>query len=293
MTCGSTFSSTTPCGTNGGTNEISTPLLKNVDIPVYLGCDWENVPLHLPSTFIAWKGLAHNPNVQMGMLDKFGLTWPWESLHVEALAWYDHWLKGRDTGILDGDPIRYALPGADGWRGSPTWPPAADYREFALRADGSLDEDEGAPGARRLHGARRGPRPGEGQRDRPARHAHLDHRRRSMPTSTSSATSNCGSSRRPPPPTRRGSPRCRTSLPTARSPTSLQGGCAPACARSTRRPAPQAPPHCRAAFPLPCRSAKTSSTESRWCPMPAASQRVIAFGWCSPATTRIPRRRPS
>jgi predicted acyl esterase len=125
------------------------PLLKNVDIPVYLGCDWENVPLHLPSTFITWKLLAHNPNVRMGMLDRYGLTWPWESLHTEALAWYDHWLKGRDTGIDDGDPIRYALPGADGWRSSATWPPAnTKHQEFALRADGLLAEDEGQPGYR-------------------------------------------------------------------------------------------------------------------------------------------------
>jgi predicted acyl esterase len=125
-----------------------TPLLKNVDVPVYLGCDWENVPLHLPSTFNAWKGLAHNANVRMGMLDRYGLTWPWESLHTEALAWYDHWLKGRDTGILDGDAVRYALPGTHGWRSSATWPPAATLREFALCADGTLAEDEGAPGAR-------------------------------------------------------------------------------------------------------------------------------------------------
>lgn len=125
-----------------------TALLKNIDIPVYLGCDWENVPLHLPSTFLSWKGLAHNPNVQMGLLDEFGLTWPWESLHTEALAWYDHWLKGRDTGILDGDRVRYALPGAEGWHSSASWPPPATYREFALRADGALDSDEGSPGAR-------------------------------------------------------------------------------------------------------------------------------------------------
>jgi predicted acyl esterase len=125
-----------------------TPLLKDIEVPVYLGCDWENVPLHLPSTFLAWKGLAHNPNVQMGMLDTFGLTWPWESLHVEALAWYDHWLKGRDTGILDGDRVRYALPGADEWRTSPSWPPAATHRHLALRVDGTLDEDEGVAGAR-------------------------------------------------------------------------------------------------------------------------------------------------
>ncbi len=125
-----------------------TPLLKNVDIPVYLGCDWENVPLHLPSTFAAWKALADNPNVRMGMLDKFGLTWPWESLHTEALAWFDHWLKGRDTGIVDGDPVRYAMPGADEWRSSPTWPPRTTRQELALCADGTLDAHEGEAGAR-------------------------------------------------------------------------------------------------------------------------------------------------
>lgn len=122
--------------------------LKNIDIPVYLGCDWENVPLHLPSTFLSWKGLAHNPNVQMGMLGRFGLTWPWESLHTEALAWYDHWLKGRDTGILDGDRVRYALPGAEGWHSSASWPPPAIHRELALRADGLLEAAEGEPGSR-------------------------------------------------------------------------------------------------------------------------------------------------
>ena len=78
------------------------PLLKEVDIPVYLGCDWENVPLHLPSTFAAWKGLSDNACVRLGMLGKFGLTWPWESMHAEALAWYDHWLKGRTRGSPTG-----------------------------------------------------------------------------------------------------------------------------------------------------------------------------------------------
>ncbi|KAA0084439.1 CocE/NonD family hydrolase [Mycolicibacterium sp. P9-64] len=132
------------------------PLLKNIDVPVYLGCDWENVPLHLPSTFIAWKGLAHNPNVQMGMLGKYGLTWPWESLHIEALAWYDHWLKGRDTGILDGNRVRFTLPGSEKteapgateWHTSESWPPPATRRQLALRADGTLGDDEGPSGAR-------------------------------------------------------------------------------------------------------------------------------------------------
>ncbi|KQH75533.1 peptidase S15 [Mycobacterium gordonae] len=125
------------------------PLLKEIDIPVYLGCDWENVPLHLPSTFAAWKGLSDNACVRMGMLDKFGLTWPWESMHTEALAWYDHWLKGRDTGIVEGPPVRYFLPEGGEWRTAESWPPPeATHREFALCADGALGEDEGEPGSR-------------------------------------------------------------------------------------------------------------------------------------------------
>ena len=43
--------------------------------------------------------------------------------HIEALAWFDHWLKGRDTGILEGPPIRYRLAGTDGWQATDQWPP--------------------------------------------------------------------------------------------------------------------------------------------------------------------------
>ncbi len=123
--------------------------LGNVNIPVYLGCDWDNVPMHLASTFKAWRGLADNPNVRVALLPPASLSWPWESLHYEALAWYDHWLKGRDTGIMEGPPIRYVLPEADGWRTSATWPPPeSKLTAFALRADGVLSQEEGAAGSR-------------------------------------------------------------------------------------------------------------------------------------------------
>jgi hypothetical protein len=82
------------------------------------------------------------------MLEAYGLTWPWESLHIEALAWFDHWLKGRDTGVFEGPPIRYRLPGADGWRFAESWPPPrVVHRELALRADGALADDAGSPRA--------------------------------------------------------------------------------------------------------------------------------------------------
>jgi putative CocE/NonD family hydrolase len=125
------------------------PLLDRVDVPVYLGCDWQNVPMHLPGTFSTLRALTGSPCVRVGLLGEFGLTWPWESLHVEALAWFDHWLKGADTGILDGPPIRYRLPGADRWRTAAAWPPGgSDTIELALRADGTLSRDEGDRGSR-------------------------------------------------------------------------------------------------------------------------------------------------
>ena len=124
------------------------PGLADVDIPVYLGCDWENAPVHLPSTFTAWDALRHNPNVRMAMLPPGGLSWPWESLHEEALAWYDHWLRGVDTGIMDGPAVRYTVPGtrADGtdggedWREAESWPPPSEPRVLHLRADGVLGD---------------------------------------------------------------------------------------------------------------------------------------------------------
>ena len=88
------------------------PLLDRVEVPVYLGCDWQNVPSHLPSTFTAFQRLTNSKYVRVAMLGEHGLSWPWESLHVEALAWFDHWLKGQDTGVLEGPRFRYVLPGA-------------------------------------------------------------------------------------------------------------------------------------------------------------------------------------
>jgi predicted acyl esterase len=127
------------------------PLLHQVEVPTYLGCDWQNVPLHLPSTFTAYSALTQSPCVRVALLDENGLAWPWESLHVEALAWFDHWLKGQDTGILDGPAVRYVLPGSGAWQTAESWPIAGSmHRSFSLRGDGVLAEAEGEPGARQL-----------------------------------------------------------------------------------------------------------------------------------------------
>jgi predicted acyl esterase len=125
-------------------------LLDQVRVPVYLGCDWENVPLHLPSTFSAFAALPRDLPVRVALMQPGGLSWPWESLHVEALAWFDQWLKGRETGILDGPAIRYCMPGAaDGWRQTDRWPPS-DVRpvSLTLSAEGALSSGQTPEGSR-------------------------------------------------------------------------------------------------------------------------------------------------
>jgi predicted acyl esterase len=123
--------------------------LADVDVPVYLGCDWDHAPLHLPGTFNTLAALGHNPNVRVGILGSHGLNWPWESLHVEALAWFDHWLKGADTGITDGPPIRYMLTRAEEWHATDVWPPPETaLQSLALRWDGLLSDTEGTLGRR-------------------------------------------------------------------------------------------------------------------------------------------------
>jgi uncharacterized protein len=127
------------------------PLLGRVKVPVYIGCDWANGPLHLPGSLTAINALPNSRHVQVAMLGDLGISWPWESLHVEALAWYDHWLKGRDTGILEGPSFRYQLRKgeSDGWQTADAWPvPGVVHRELALRTDGTLSADAGAPGER-------------------------------------------------------------------------------------------------------------------------------------------------
>lgn len=38
--------------------------------------------------------------------------------------WFDHWLRGMDTGLLDRPPIRLFTMGTNEWRYEETWPPA-------------------------------------------------------------------------------------------------------------------------------------------------------------------------
>lgn len=108
------------------------PRLGEITIPTYFGCDWTFQSLHLRGAFEGWERTGAIPKrLLIGPSAKpfriFG------AYHVEALRWYDHWLKGMDTGVTDGEPIRLYIPGLDSWRGEREWPLArTDWQELFL-----------------------------------------------------------------------------------------------------------------------------------------------------------------
>ena len=116
-----------------------TDQIGQIAIPLYLGADWENVSVHLLTPFLALDRLKPGTPFRIALTPRGVLQWPWETLHVEALAWFDHWLKHRDTGIMEGPPIRYLVEGTEEWRATDTWPPAGvSHADLALGADGQL-----------------------------------------------------------------------------------------------------------------------------------------------------------
>ena len=116
-----------------------TELVDKISIPIYMGADWENVSVHLLTPFLALDRLKPGTPFRVALAPRGALQWPWETLHVEALAWFDQWLKHRDTGIMEGPPIRYVVEGADEWRATSSWPPEGTrFVDLLLGADGRL-----------------------------------------------------------------------------------------------------------------------------------------------------------
>ena len=51
------------------------------------------------------------------------------------LRWFDYWLKGMDTGIMEESPVRVYLMGAERWLEADNWPlPGTQYLKYYLRA---------------------------------------------------------------------------------------------------------------------------------------------------------------
>ena len=66
-------------------------------------------------------------------------TRPWRAHHDELLRWYDYWLKGIETGIMDEAPVRYHTTVAETWRTAKQWPlENTQWTDFYFNSLGQL-----------------------------------------------------------------------------------------------------------------------------------------------------------
>ena len=110
-------------------------------IPAYLGACWGNYGLHLPGAFTAWKNWQGPKKMVIG--PPIYLDRPVYQYQDESLRWFDYWLKGVDTVVMDEPPIRCFIPPTGEWKSLDDWPPPqARWTTFYLHKDGILSEHE-------------------------------------------------------------------------------------------------------------------------------------------------------
>jgi uncharacterized protein len=107
------------------------PKLGQIQTPAYFGCHWMFYQ-HLRGPFSAWMNTGKiTKRMLIGPTPK--PVRPFAAYHMEALRWYDHFLKGMDTGVLDGAPIHLWILGEEMWRDEYEWPLARTrWTEFYL-----------------------------------------------------------------------------------------------------------------------------------------------------------------
>ena len=115
-------------------------MFDRIKVPVLLVGRWSAWSIHLPGAFQAWAGInAPKKMMLMDTLEDTGPRRPWRDHQDMILRWYDHWLKGNNTGMMDEPPIRLLVKGANQWRDEHEWPlKRTQWTRYWLQPGGGL-----------------------------------------------------------------------------------------------------------------------------------------------------------
>jgi len=110
-------------------------------IPAYFGGCWGMHTLHLPGDFRSYDRWPGQKKLTIG--PPYYLDRPVYQYHYESLRWFDYWLKGINTEIIDEPPIKLFIQNTGEWKAAYEWPlPETKWTEFYLHKDGMLFEHE-------------------------------------------------------------------------------------------------------------------------------------------------------
>ena len=139
---------------------------REIDVPMYHVTSWYDIFLH--GGLANFCGLRERAMTETARAAQKLLIGPWAhlfpytnptstgtgeidfgpasmiDLHQVQLRWFDHWLKGVDTGILDEPPIRLFVMGENRWRDEREWPLARTrYTPYYFRSHGRANGASG------------------------------------------------------------------------------------------------------------------------------------------------------
>jgi uncharacterized protein len=129
-----------------------------VKVPMLFVGGWYDT--HLRGTIAAFKHFASSGPGQTRIAIGPWTHFPWTrwvgghdfkagavtDIDQLQVRWFDHWLKGKDTGLLSEPPVRLFDLGENAWRDFSSWP--EKFATFSLRGSGraSIDESDGKLG---------------------------------------------------------------------------------------------------------------------------------------------------
>ncbi|MCK8060628.1 MULTISPECIES: CocE/NonD family hydrolase [unclassified Fusibacter] len=119
-----------------------------VEVPTYFKCGWAPTGRWSAPVFNAMNSKELSCVKRAGVMESYGgMELPYRFMNEECLRWYDHWMKGTDTGILDEPPFKMNIIGR-GYRYESEYPLArTDFRKLYLRTFGQLRWEKDPEGA--------------------------------------------------------------------------------------------------------------------------------------------------
>jgi uncharacterized protein len=110
--------------------------LRKIKVPFYTGAFEGSYTYKMH-----WQGAQHyfqgidTPHKKLLFTPPAHAERPFHEWHDEILRWYDYWLKGIDTGIMDEPPVKYWVMGANQWRTADDWPlPETKWTAYYLHS---------------------------------------------------------------------------------------------------------------------------------------------------------------
>ena len=112
---------------------------------------------HFRGTLAAWHDLAARQTAPMRFVVGPWIHFPWDrssagrdfgaaagrSMDALQIRWFDHWLKGIDSGVMDEPAVELFDLGARCWRGFPRWPEQTQTLHLGGSGAASIDTCDG------------------------------------------------------------------------------------------------------------------------------------------------------